>query len=220
MALEAVKNEDKRAYEHSLADDDDGDRLALTLRQSRPHAAVLLPRLLVFVLAARGQQAALEAAARRGLFGLVALSLGAPSDKQWRISPRAHHMTATFHNRKARQNLMCAQRRKPIKASTCLISPRKRLRIVGHVHMTMPKACCNLQHKKADGNARIPPGICQVCDFPYQESHANLDAHRIKTPSRTWFYAVQVWDFSLCVWQLQARLPTRQEPSLTYRPAQ
>ena len=86
MALEAVKNKDKRAYKHSLADDDDGDRLALTLHQSRPHVAVLLPRLLVFILAARGQQAALEAAARQGLLGLVALLLGAPSDKQWRVA--------------------------------------------------------------------------------------------------------------------------------------
>ena len=62
--------------------------------------------------------------------------------------------------------------------------------------------------------------FCQVRDFSYQESHANLNAHCVKTLSWTWFYTVQVRDFSLCVWQLQAHLPTRQEPSLTYWPAQ
>ena len=155
-----MKTKDKWAYKRSLADDNDGDGLALTLRQSHPHAAALLPHLLIFVLAARGQQAAFEAAARQGPLGLVMLSLGAPSNKQRRVA-RMHHMTVTFLNWKVRQNSACPQRRKPIEASTHLVSPCKRPRIVAHDHQDNvedPAAACSIRSPaKCTDPARIPP---------------------------------------------------------------
>ena len=125
----------------ALAYDEENGQ-ALTLCPGCPHAAVHSPLLLALKsspsLWKERLLRPLSDASSQSQWEHAALSLGAPSDKQRRVSPRVHHMTATFHNRKAHQNSTCAQRQRPSEASTSFVSPHKRLKrpaVIAHDHL-------------------------------------------------------------------------------------
>ena len=140
---------------------------------------------------------------------VVALSLGAPSDKRRRVT-RAHHMTVTFLNRKACQNSAHTLHRKFMEASASL-QPRSN----GHAstpmatratHKSLLQLAAQEDRRKCTKSAENPPSPPLSI---FGKSH-HFDVLRIKLRSKARFSTTQLRDFAIGVYQLQTLLTTCQ----------